>query len=112
MIIKLNKIAYARSGDKGRNSNVGVIFENKTIYNWALKYLTEIKVKDFFKSAVNGNVIRYKLDNIYALNFILEDSLSGGGSESMQNDAQGKTYGQAILMMDVDIPEEVYNESI
>ena len=112
MIIKLNKIAYARSGDKGNNSNVGVIFENITIYKWAKEHLTEDKVKKFFKTVVKGDVVRYRLDNIYALNFVLKDSLSGGGSESMQNDAQGKTYGQAILMMDVDIPEEVYNETI
>ena len=112
MIIKLNKIAYSRSGDKGKNSNVGIIFENNVVYEWALKYLTENRVKNFFKTVVKGDVVRYRLDNIYALNFILKDSLSGGGSESMQNDAQGKTYGQAILMMDVDIPEEVYNESI
>jgi len=112
MIVKLNKIAYARSGDKGAHSNVGVLFENKRIYNWALKYLTESKIKKFFKSVVKGDVIRYRLDNIYGLNFILKNSLSGGGSESMQNDAQGKTYGQAILMMEVDIPKEIYNEEI
>ena len=109
MIIKLNDIAYARSGDKGANSNVGLIFENKLTYKWALENLTADKVKEYFKSVVKGKVIRYELDNIYALNFILHDSLEGGGSESIQNDAQGKTYGQAILMMEIDISKTILN---
>ena len=112
MIIKLESIAHARSGDKGNNSNVGLIFQSKKIYNWAKSNITEKKIKKHFNSICEGDVIRYEMDNILALNFILYNSLGGGGSESLINDAQGKTYGQAILMMNVDIPEEVYNETI
>ena len=106
MKIKLSSIAYARSGDKGAHSNVGIIFTNHDIYKWAKEYLTSDKIKEHFKEIVKGNVVKYHLDNLYALNFILENSLGGGGSESLLNDAQGKTYGQAILLMEVDLPSK------
>ena len=62
-----------------------------------------------FQSIVKGKVIRYEMDNLLALNFILEDSLGGGGSESLLNDSQGKTHGQALLLMEVDIPDKLFN---
>ena len=107
MKIYLHQIAYARSGDKGANSNVGVIFKSDNIYKWAKEFLTSDKVKLHFRNIVKGNVIRYEMDNIMALNFILEDSLGGGGSESLLNDAQGKTHGQALLLMQVDLPDHL-----
>ena len=111
MKIKLHQIAYARSGDKGRNSNVGVIFTNKYYYLWAKKNLTSKCIKLYFDNIIKGEVIRYELDNLFALNFILCDSLGGGGSESLNNDAQGKTYGQALLMMEVDIKDTNIKET-
>ena len=99
--ILLGDIAYARSGDKGPNVNVGVIFKDKEGYDWGVNNLTEKIVKDYFSDMVKGSVLRYTLPNLYALNFILNDSLEGGGSETLINDAQGKTFGQAILMMKV-----------
>ena len=108
MIITLNKIAYARSGDKGNNSNVGIIFINNEIYSWAKKNLTTELLKKYYKSVVLGNIVRYELDNINALNFILNDSLGGGGSETLINDAQGKTHAQLLLMMEVELPKEIY----
>ena len=99
----LSDIAYARSGDKGPNANIGVIFKNKESYDWGLKNLTEERLKDYFGDMVKGSIVRYDLPNLYALNFILNDSLGGGGSETLINDAQGKTFGQAILMMKVNI---------
>ena len=107
MKIKLSSIAYARSGDKGAHSNIGVIFINKKIYKWAIDYLTEDKIVKHFSHILNGKVQRFKLDNLNALNFILYDSLGGGGSESLLNDAQGKTHGQIMLMLVVDIPENI-----
>lgn len=98
----LGDIAYARSGDKGPNVNIGVIFKNENDYNNALDNLTEKVVKSYFSDMVKGDVVRYKLPNLNALNFILNDSLEGGGSETLINDAQGKTFGQAILMMEID----------
>ena len=106
MRIKLINIAGARSGDKGKHSNVGVYFYNKDIYLWAKQNITERMVKNHFSDIVNGAVKRYELDNIHALNFILEDSLGGGGSETLINDAQGKTHGQAMLLLELDLPKE------
>ena len=108
MKMKLSKIAIARSGDKGANSNVGVIFKTKKLYQWGKEYLTSNLVKDHFKDIVKGDVIRYEMDNLNALNFILIDSLGGGGSESLINDPQGKTHGQAVLLMDIDISEDFF----
>ena len=105
--VKLSQIANARSGDKGPDSNVGVIFNNEKVYNWALSNLTTSIVKNHFTHIVKGDVLRYELDNLYALNFILKDSLGGGGSESLLNDAQGKTHGQIMLKLVVDIPEDI-----
>ena len=102
MKCKLKDIAYGRSGDKGRNSNIGLIFISPKIYEWAKKNITTVVVKDYLNNIVNGNVIRYELDNIKSLNFILEDSLGGGGSESLLNDAQGKTHAQLLLNMNID----------
>ena len=56
---------------------------------------------------VKGDVKRYEMDNLWALNFILGNSLGGGGSESLLNDAQGKTHGQALLLMEIDLPENL-----
>ena len=107
MKIRLGDIAYARSGDKGSSSNVGVVFKNKDCYDWAVINLTEIVIEKYFKEIALGGVKRYLMDNINAINYILIDSLDGGGSESLLNDAQGKTHGQAILRMEVDIPKSL-----
>ena len=103
MIIKLGDIANTRSGDKGSDANIGVIFHTLKHYEWAKKYLNESIIKDYFSEIIKGDVIRYELDNIIALNFILCDCLDGGGSKSLMHDAQGKTLGQALSMMKIDI---------
>ena len=107
MKIRLEKISCSRSGDKGKNSNVGLIFNNIEIYEWSKKNLTAEVIKNYYSDIVKGKVIRYELDNLLALNFILFDSLGGGGSESLLNDAQGKTHGQTLLLMEVDLPENL-----
>ena len=107
MIIKLSSIAYARSGDKGSNSNIGVILINKNLYIWAKENLTSDVVAQHFKKVLKGKVKRFQLDNLNSLNFILYDSLGGGGSESLLNDAQGKTHAQTLLSMEIDFPEKL-----
>ena len=106
MIIKLSSIAYARSGDKGSNSNIGVILINKNLYTWAKENLTSDVVAQHFKKVLKGKVERFKLDNLNSLNFILYDSLGGGGSESLLIDAQGKTYAQHLLNLEIELPNE------
>ena len=107
MKIILNQIAHARSGDKGANSNVGLMFTSPELYAWAKSNITIEVVKAHFQSIAKGDIIRYEMDNLLALNFILGDSLGGGGSESLLNDAQGKTHGQALLIMAVDLPSHL-----
>ena len=107
MIVNLDKIAYTRSGDKGAHSNVGVIFKSVDIYEWAKLNITADIVKKHFREIVKGDVIRYELPNLNAFNFILHNSLGGGGSGSLLNDAQGKTHGQAMLLIQVDIPNSL-----
>ncbi|MBH31553.1 MAG: hypothetical protein CMG71_06125 [Candidatus Marinimicrobia bacterium] len=103
----LYDIAHSRSGDKGPNTNVGLIFNSVEAYDWGKRVITEKRVKEYFGDVVKGEVVRYELPNLWALNFILQDSLSGGGSETLQLDAQGKTYGQHLLRMELDIPDEL-----
>ena len=107
MTISLNQIAHARSGDKGSSSNAGLMFCSDEVYAWAKTYITEKRVKKHFSNIVKGDVKRYEMDNLQSLNFILGDSLGGGGSESLLNDAQGKTHGQALLLMEVELPDHL-----
>jgi len=107
MKIKLSQIAHSRSGDKGASSNVGLMFKSQELYDWAKINITTDVVKRHFNSIVKGEIVRYEMDNLFALNFILGDSLGGGGSESLINDAQGKTHGQALLLMEIELPDEL-----
>ncbi len=106
MKVSLSKIAFARSGDKGDGSNVGVVAYNEAGYQVIKEQLTTDRVKEHFKEICFGDVVRYEAPNLMALNFILHDSLGGGGSESLKTDAQGKTHGLGILYMEVDVPDD------
>ena len=105
MKVRLIDIACTRSGDKGDSSNIGVVFEHNAIYDWALENLTTDKVKEHLNGIAVGEVIRYELPNLLALNFIIKGSLEGGGSDTLLHDAQGKTHGQLLLLLELDIPE-------
>ena len=105
--VKLLKIAHGRSGDKGNGSNVGIIARHPDIYPFLKKELTSERIKEHMKYVCKGEVERYELQNIGALNFILNESLGGGGTVSLKLDAQGKTHASQVLRMDVDVPEEL-----
>lgn len=105
--VRLLEIAHARSGDKGDSSNVGIFVLTDEAYDILRRELTPRRVKDHFAGIVHGGVDRYELPNLRALNFLLHDSLGGGGSESLRNDAQGKTHAQALLMMEIEVPAEI-----
>ena len=102
MKIRLSEIAEARSGDKGDGSNVGIFAHNREDYEFLVEVLTVERVKEHFKHICKGEVTRYEMENLLALNFILQDSLGGGGSESLKTDAQGKVHGLGILQMEVE----------
>jgi hypothetical protein len=100
--VKLSSFAWARSGDKGDGSNVGIFVKTKADYELIKKALTVDAVKRHFHGICKGEVTRYEAENMLALNFLLRDSLGGGGSESLKTDAQGKTHGLALLEMEVE----------
>jgi len=103
--IQLIQIAHARSGDKGDTGNVGVIARKPEYYPLLLKYLTVDRVKKHFEGICLGKVERFELANIDALNFLLHQSLGGGGTKSLKNDAQGKVLSSVMLRMEIDIEE-------
>ncbi|MDZ7808486.1 MAG: hypothetical protein U5K71_15440 [Gracilimonas sp.] len=105
--VKLLKIAHGRSGDKGNGSNVGIIARHPDIYPFLEKNLTADRIKEHMKHVCKGEVERYEMPNIGALNFILNESLGGGGTVSLKLDAQGKTHASQVLRMDVDVPEDL-----
>lgn len=105
--VKLIEIAHGRSGDKGDGSNVGIIARHPDIYPFLKKKLTADVVKKHMKHICKGKVERYEMPNIGALNFVLHESLGGGGTVSLKLDAQGKTHASMLLRMDIDVPREL-----
>ena len=104
--VKLMEIAHARSGDKGDGSNVGLIAYSQAGYEVLRREVTVERVKAHFAAICKGDVVRYEVANLLALNFILHDSLGGGGTESIKTDAQGKTHGMGLLLMEIDVPDD------
>jgi hypothetical protein len=103
--IPLSRIAHARSGDKGDTANVGVIAYDQRHYPILVREVTPERVKRHLGDYVKGKVVRYELPNLGALNFLLYEALGGGGTISLRIDAQGKTYGAALLGMEIDVDE-------
>lgn len=104
--LKLYAMAHGRSGDKGDGSNVGILAYDSRGYEILSAWLTPARVKAHFGEIVQGEVERFEMPNLLALNFILHDSLGGGGSASIKNDAQGKTHAMGLLRMDVEVPDD------
>ena len=103
MKVKLRDIAHGRSGDKGDAANIGIIAYDEEAYQIIQKHLTAEKVKKHFEGICFGKVERFELPNINALNFILHNTLGGGGTVSLKHDAQGKTLASALLRMELDV---------
>ncbi len=110
MKVKLLKLAHARSGDKGDTANVGIIAYKPEYYPFLKEILTPERVKKHFKGICRGKVERFELPNLWALNFLLHESLGGGGTETLRHDAQGKTLSTAFLRMEVDVPDNYARE--
>ena len=106
MRVKLLKLAHARSGDKGDTANVGLIALREEFYPVLAREVTAARVKEHFGRLVGGEVERFELPNLGALNFLLHESLGGGGTLSLMTDAQGKTFSTALLRMEVELPDE------
>ncbi|MDQ2855117.1 MAG: hypothetical protein M3R68_02220 [Acidobacteriota bacterium] len=106
MRIQLLKLAHARSGDKGDTANVGLIALEDDYYPLLVREVTAERVKRHFTGICKGGVERFELPNLGALNFLLHESLGGGGTLSLMTDAQGKTFSTALLRMEIEIPDE------
>ena len=105
MRVRLLDIAHARSGDKCDTANVGVIALEPRWYEVLKRFVTRNKVADHFEGMIEGDVERYELPNLNALNFLLHGALDGGGTLSLKTDAQGKVYSTALLRMTIDVPD-------
>jgi hypothetical protein len=99
----LSSIAHTRSGDKGDSSNIGVIAFRADDYPVLLREMTPERVKAFFGELVKGEVERFELPNLGAINLLMHGALGGGGTVSLRVDAQGKTYGAALLRMEIEL---------
>jgi len=105
MRVRLLDIAHARSGDKGDTANVGVIALQPRWYEVLDQFVTRNRVADHFRGMIDGDVERYELPNLNALNFLLHGALDGGGTLSLKTDAQGKVFSTALLRMVIDVPD-------
>lgn len=110
MKVQLRQLAHARSGDKGDTANVGLIALRPEFYPVLLREVTSTRVKEHFKGICEGEVDRFELPNLGALNFLLHESLGGGGTLSLMTDAQGKTFSTALLRMMIEISDEEARE--
>ena len=107
MRVRLGEVAFARSGDKGDTANIGLIAFSDEMYPILEQQVTASRVKDHFKGICAGEVERFELPNLRALNFLLHRSLGGGGTVSLMLDAQGKTFSTALLRMEIDVPRKL-----
>lgn len=108
MRVPLGRIAHTRSGDKGDTANIGVIAFKEWHYPTLAREVTAERVKAFFGPLVTGEVERFELPNLGALNFLLHGALGGGGTLSLRVDAQGKTLGAALLRMEIELDEHEF----
>jgi hypothetical protein len=106
MKVQLVKLAHARSGDKGDTANVGLIALRDEIYPILVREVTAERVKRHFQGICKGEVERFELPNLGALNFLLHESLGGGGTLSLMTDAQGKTFSTALLRMEIELTDD------
>ena len=105
--VRLLEIAHARSGDKGDTANVGVIARRPEWYEVLQRFVTRERVAAHFDGMITGNVERYEIPNLYALNFLLHGALDGGGTLSLKTDAQGKVVSTALLRLILDVPPDI-----
>lgn len=106
MKVRLTKLAHARSGDKGDTANVGLIALRGEFYPLLVREVSAPRVKKHFQGICKGDVERFELPNLGALNFLLHGSLGGGGTLSLMTDAQGKTFSSALLRMEIEIADD------
>ena len=108
--IQLVHLAHARSGDKGDTANIGVIAYDPAHWTLLQQQLTAERVRAHLSPLVRGEVERFELPKLWALNFLLHEALGGGGTMSLRTDSQGKVLSTALLRMEIEVPDEVARE--
>ena len=103
--IMLREIAHSRAGDKSNTSNISVIPYERKYYELVKQQVTAEVVKDYFKGLCFGEVTRYELEEMGALNFVLEETLDGGNTRSLRVDGYGKSLSMYMLSMYIDVPD-------
>lgn len=103
--VALQHVAHARSGDKGNTSNIAVFAYEPDLYPLLKEQLTAARFKDFYGAAITGEVLRYEVDNIEALNFVCHGALGGGVSRSLAIDNYGKALSSAVLGFPIEVPD-------
>jgi phosphoribosylaminoimidazole-succinocarboxamide synthase len=103
--VSLRDVAWARSGDKGDVVNIGVMAKDADAYALLKRHLTPEKVKAHFTGIVKGDVVRYDLDNLQSLEFVLRNALGGGATRTLMMDQTGKAYGPNLLRLVLDVEE-------
>jgi hypothetical protein len=104
--VRLREICHARSGDKGFHANIGLIVYDKRHFELIRQQVTAERVKVLFQDSVKGEVKRYELPRMGALNFVLYDSLDGGATRTLSMDSYGKVLSSVLLSLEVEIPED------
>ncbi|MBS4218052.1 hypothetical protein KHA96_06905 [Bacillus sp. FJAT-49711] len=100
--MKLRNVAHSRTGDKGNISNISLIVYDMKDYEFVRKQVTAERVREWFSGIVEGEVIRYEIPSIGALNFVMHNALSGGVTRSLSLDAHGKSLSSALLDMEIE----------
>jgi hypothetical protein len=109
--IQLKELAFARSGDKGDVSDIGIMAKSKNIYDFLLKAITPERVKAQFKGMIKGDVEIYPMPNIDSIEIVLRQALGGGATCTLRFDQTGKSMGQALLRLEVDADEQLIQEA-
>ncbi len=103
MKTQLVRLVHARSGDKGDKANIAIFAPDRTTYDILLREVTTERVKQHFAGIATGNVERFEVPNVLALNFVLHGALNGGASRSLRSDTLGKSLSSALLRMEIEI---------
>ena len=107
MQVELVRIAWARSGDKGDDENIGVIARTPELYPVLLEQLSTERVQQYFSHLVEGDVQRYEVPGLHAINLVLHNALGGGGVCSLRSDPLGKSFAQMLLSIPVQVPRHL-----
>jgi hypothetical protein len=111
MKVKLREVAHSRSGEKGDNINIAVIAYREEDYDLIEKQVTVARVRNLYGLISKGEILRYEIPNLGALNFVLEKALGGGRSRTLAFDESGKASSSLILTMDIQVPDNYVKRS-